>query len=128
MDIIITIKIISALGIFNVWMLRYNKMTEFRGGNAKSLKEEFETYGLNLWLMYIIGAIKIGVSILFIISCFSGYINILDFAVFYGSAIMSLIMIGAIFMHLKVNDPFKKSVPAISMLAMYSIIFFNYFL
>ena len=128
MDIIIIIKIITALGIFNVWMLRYNKLTEYRGGNARSLKEEFETYGLNLWLMYIIGAIKIGVSILFIISCFSAYINILDFAVFYGSAIMSLIMIGAIFMHLKVNDPFKKSVPAISMLTMYSIIFLNYFL
>ena len=60
MDIIIIIKIITALGIFNVWMLRYNKLTEYRGGNARSLKEEFETYGLNLWLMYIIGAIKIG--------------------------------------------------------------------
>ena len=124
MDIIIAIKIITALGIFNVWMLRYNKITEYRGGNAKSLKEEFETYGLKLWFMYIIGAIKIVISILFIISCF----NILDFAVFYGSGIMSLIMIGAIFMHLKVNDPFKKSVPAISMLTMYSIIFLNYFL
>lgn len=128
MDIIIIIKIMTALGIFNVWMLRYNKMTEYRGGNAKSLKEEFETYGLKLWFMYIIGAIKIVISILFIISCFSGYINILDFAVFYGSAIMSIIMIGAILMHLKVNDPFKKSVPAISMLTMYSIIFLNYFL
>ena len=128
MDIIITIKIISALGIFNVWMLRYNKITEYRGGDAKSLKEEFETYGLKSWFMYIIGTIKIVVSILFIISCFSGYINIPDSAVFYGAAIMSLIMIGAILMHLKANDPFKKSVPAISMLTMYSIIFLNYFL
>jgi len=124
MDILIIIKIMTALGIFNVWILRYNKMTEYRGGNAKSLKEEFETYGLKLWFMYIIGAIKIVISILFIISCF----NILDFAVFYGSAIMSIIMIGAILMHLKANDPFKKSVPAISMLTMYSIIFLNYFL
>ena len=128
MDIIIIIKIISALGILNVWMLRYNKITEYRGGNAKSLKEEFETYGLKLWHMYIIGAIKISTSILFIVSCFSEYVNMLDFAVFYGSAIMSLIMMGAILMHLKVNDPFKKSVPAISMLTMYSIIFLNYFL
>ena len=128
MDIIITIKIISALGIFNVWMLRYNKTTEYRGGNSKSLKEEFETYGLKSWQMYIIGAIKIIISILFIVSCFSEYVNMLDFAVFYGSAIMSLIMIGAILMHLKVNDPFKKSMPAIAMLAFYSIIFLNYIL
>ena len=128
MDIIFAIKIISALGIFNVWMIRYNKMTEYRGGNAKSMKEEFETYGLKSWHMYIIGAIKIIISILFIISCFSKEINILDFAVFYGSAIMSIIMIGAILMHLKVNDPFKKSIPAITMLAFYSIIFLNYIL
>lgn len=128
MNIIIAIKIITAIGIFNVWMLRYNKLTEYRGGNAKSLKEEFETYGLKSWFMYIIGAIKIVISILFIVSCFSKYLNMLDFAVFYGAAIMSLIMIGAIFMHLKVNDPFKKSIPAVTMLALYSIIFLNYIL
>jgi len=128
MDIIIAIKIITALGIFNVWMLRYNKITEYRGGNAKSLKEEFKTYGLKSWFMYIIGTIKIVVSILFIISCFSRYINILDSTVFYGAAIMSLIMIGAILMHLKVNDPFKKSIPAVAMLTLYSIIFLNYIL
>tara|TARA_B100001758_G_C18388040_1_gene601278 strand:- start:411 stop:785 length:375 start_codon:yes stop_codon:yes gene_type:complete len=120
MDIIIILKVIAALGIFNVWILRYNKATEFRGGKAMSLKEEFETYGLNLWSMYIIGGIKISISILFIVSCFSEDINILDF---YGAAIMSLIMIGAILMHLKVNDPFKKSIPAITMLVMYAIIF-----
>jgi len=128
MNIIIAIKIITALGIFNVWMLRYNEITEYRGGDAKSLKEEFETYGLKSWFMYIIGTIKIVVSILFIISCFSGYINIPDSAVFYGAAIMSLIMIGAILMHLKVNDPFKKSIPAVTMLTLYSIIFLNYIL
>ena len=128
MNIIIAIKIITAIGIFNVWMLRYNKLTEYRGGNAKSLKEEFETYGLKSWFMYIIGTIKIVISILFIVSCFSEYLNMLDYAVFYGAAIMSLIMIGAIFMHLKVNDPFKKSIPAVTMLALYTIIFLNYIL
>ena len=128
MDIIMTIKIITALGIFNVWLLRYNKNTEYRGGNAKSLKEEFETYGLNSWFMYIIGAIKIGVSILFIVSCFNIFSKMLDITIFYASVVMSLIMIGAILMHIKVNDPFKKSVPAIIMLTLYSIIILNYFL
>ena len=123
-----TIKIITALGIFNVWLLRYNKNTEYRGGNAKSLKEEFETYGLNSWFMYIIGAIKIGVSILFIVSCFNIFSKMLDITIFYASVVMSLIMIGAILMHIKVNDPFKKSFPAISMLILYSIIILNYFL
>ena len=40
MDIITILKIITALGIFNVWILRYNKATKFRGGQAKNLKEE----------------------------------------------------------------------------------------
>jgi len=123
-----TIKLITSLGIFNVWLLRYNKNTEYRGGNAKSLKEEFETYGLNSWFMYIIGAIKIGVSILFIVSCFNIFSKMLDVTIFYASVVMSLIMIGAILMHIKVNDPFKKSVPAITMLTLYSIIILNYFL
>ena len=123
-----TIKLITSLGIFNVWLLRYNKNTEYRGGNAKSLKEEFETYGLNSWFMYIIGAIKIGVSILFIVSCFNIFSKMLDITIFYASVVMSLIMIGAILMHIKVNDPFKKSVPAITMLTLYSIIILNYIL
>ena len=122
------IKIITALGIFNVWLLRYNKNTEYRGGNAKSLKEEFKTYGLNSWFMYLIGAIKIGISILFIVSCFNIFSKMLDTTIFYASVVMSLIMIGAILMHIKVNDPFKKSVPAITMLTLYSIIILNYFL
>ena len=126
MEILNAIKIITALGIFNVWLLRYNKKTQFRGGNAKNLKEEFKEYGFNAFFMYIVGAIKIVISLLLILSCFSEYVNILDSAVFSGSAIMSLIMVGAILMHLKVNDPFKKSVPAITMLTLYSIIFLNY--
>jgi hypothetical protein len=128
MDIIIIVKIITALGIFNVWILRHNKETEYRGRTAKNLREEFKTYGLTPWFMYIIGSIKIVISILFIASCFSENINILDIIVAYGAALMSTIMIGAILMHVKVNDPLKKSIPAITMLALYSIVFLNYIL
>ena len=128
MDVITILKVITALGIFNVWILRYNKATEFRGGQAQNLKEEFETYGLKLWPMYIIGGIKISISILFIASLFIQKLTLLNYSDFYGAGIMSIIMIGAILMHLKVNDPMKKSIPAITMLTMYSIIFLNYFL
>ena len=76
--------------------------------------------------MYLIGAIKIGISILFIVSCFNIFSKMLDTTIFYASVVMSLIMIGAILMHIKVNDPFKKSVPAITMLTLYSIIILNY--
>ena len=46
----------------------------------------------------------------------------------YDLAIMSTIMIGAILMHLKVKDPIKKLIPAITMLTMYSMIFSHYIL
>lgn len=129
MDIIFIIKLVTVFGIFNVWMLRYNKSTKYRGGKAKNLKEEFRTYGLNKWTMYIIGSIKIGISILFIVSSLMNDSLILKDSIdFYGAATMSLIMIGAIIMHIKVNDPFKKSMPAITMLTMYSIIFMSYLL
>jgi len=127
MGIIIILKLITALGIFNVWILRFRKMTEYRGGNSKNLKEEFEIYGLKLWSMYLIGTIKISVSILFIISFFIKDVYNLDELIsLYGSAIMSLIMFGAILMHIKTKDPIKKSIPAITMLTIYSIIFFHY--
>ena len=125
MDIIVILKVMTALGIFNVWILRCNQVTEFRGGKSKSLKEEFQAYGLNIWFMYVIGIIKILISILFIVSFFIDDVSILDL---YGAAIMSTIMIGAILMHLKIKDPIKKSIPAITMLTMYSIIFLNYIL
>ena len=125
MDIIVILKLMTALGIFNVWILRCNQATEFRGGKSKSLKEEFKAYGLNIWFMYVIGLIKILISVLFIVSFFIADMSTLDL---YGSAIMSTIMIGAILMHLKLKDPIKKSIPAITMFTMYSIIFLNYIL
>ena len=40
--IIIIFKIIIALGILNVWLLRFNKKTEWRGAGAENMNEEFE--------------------------------------------------------------------------------------
>jgi len=34
-------QVIAALGIFNVWIIRSGKATQRRGGDAKSLKDEF---------------------------------------------------------------------------------------
>ena len=43
-------QLIIALGILNVWLLRFNKATIYRGGSAKNMKEEFATYGLPMSL------------------------------------------------------------------------------
>ena len=35
-------QVIAALGIFNVWIIRFGKATNWRGGDAKSLKDELQ--------------------------------------------------------------------------------------
>ena len=110
MNLLLILNLIIALSILNVWIIRCNKETNWRGGTAKSLKEEFEIYGLPIWLMYTVGGLKISLSILLIIGLWVPELNL------YSSLGMTILMIGAITMHLKVNDPLKKSLPAASIL------------
>jgi len=35
-------QVIAALGIFNVWVIRFGSATNWWGGDAKSLKNEFQ--------------------------------------------------------------------------------------
>ena len=57
----------AGLWILNVWILRFNKETEFRGGDAKNMLEEFQTYGISPPLMYLIGGTKLTLAILLIV-------------------------------------------------------------
>tara|TARA_B000000475_G_C15786210_1_gene361561 strand:+ start:257 stop:622 length:366 start_codon:yes stop_codon:yes gene_type:complete len=108
----ILINLIIALTLLNVWLLRFNKKTIYRGGDANSMKEEFSVYGLPLWFMYFIGFSKIILASLLIIGIWIYQIN------FYSYIILSILMIGAILMHFKVKDPIIKTVPAISVLTL----------
>jgi hypothetical protein len=47
----IVLQLVVALGIFNVWLLRSNKASSYRGGDAKTMREEFAAYGLPFWFM-----------------------------------------------------------------------------
>lgn len=121
MDILILIfKIIIALGILNVWLLRFNKPTEWRGAGAGSMNEEFAKYGLPTWFVPIIGFLKLGFATLLVISIFQ---DAYDLA-FIGAVGMGILMVGAIAMHIKINDPLKRSLPAFLMLAMSAVIAF----
>tara|TARA_S200000501_G_C20805970_1_gene736154 strand:- start:322 stop:696 length:375 start_codon:yes stop_codon:yes gene_type:complete len=113
-------NLIIGFGILNVWLIRHDKKTSYRGGNAKNLKEEFNVYGLPNWSFITIGFIKISLAILLILGIF-WYKEL----IIYASIGMAVLMLGAILMHLKVNDPFKKSLPALSILIMLISIIFN---
>ena len=60
-------QIVIALGLLNVWILRFNKETAYRGGIAKTLKEEFVAYDLPVWSCYAVGFLKILSAILLIV-------------------------------------------------------------
>ena len=40
------LQLVVAVGLLNVWLVRPESATSFRGGRARSLKDEFAEYGL----------------------------------------------------------------------------------
>ena len=110
------VQVIVALGIFNVWLVRSGKATPWRGGSATNMKEEFAAYGLPDWSVQVIGFLKL--------ACAVGLIAGIWFPVVTRPAaiLLGMLMMGAISMHVKVNDPLKKSMPAFIMLVLCVVI------
>jgi len=109
---VLVIQIVIALGIFNVWVLRFGKPTGWRGGSAANMKEEFEIYGLPAWSISAVGFLKL----LFAACLIAGiWFPILVRPAAIGIAIL---MLGAVVMHIKVKDPARKSLPALTMLVL----------
>ncbi len=109
---IVIIQVVIALGLFNVWILRYRKPTGWRGGSAMNMTEEFEAYGLPDWLAGVIGFLKLLLAALLIAGIW------FPFVTKPAAAGLVVLMLGAIAMHLKIKDPIKKSVPAFVMLVL----------
>ncbi|HRK31122.1 MAG TPA: DoxX family protein [Tepidisphaeraceae bacterium] len=105
-------QIVIALGIFNVWVLRYGKATAYRGGSARNMREEFAAYGLPFGVMCLIGGLKVALAIALIVGI---WVPTLVMPAAIG---MAALMVGAIGMHLKVGDPPMKALPAVCMLGL----------
>ena len=118
MTLLMILQLIISIGLINVWLLRFNKATEYRGGNAKNMNEEFIAYGLPEWSMYLVGFLKVAIAIMLIISIW------IEELLFYNLIVLTALMIAAVFMHLKVKDPIKKSYPALSILFMIALIMY----
>lgn len=109
------LQIIVAVGLLNVWLLRFNRSTAYRGGQARSMPEEFAAYGLPGWFTYVVGALKVGAAVCLITGIWFHSL------VLPAALVIGILMVGALAMHLKIGDPFKKSVPALLVL-MFSLI------
>lgn len=105
-------QLIVAVGLLNVWLLRSKSATNYRGGDARNLKEEFDAYGLPSVTFFIVGALKVGAAIALLVGFW------IPSLVQPSAALVGVLMIGAIGMHVKVGDPMSKSVPALAMLLM----------
>ncbi|MDA0329595.1 MAG: DoxX family protein [Gemmatimonadetes bacterium] len=106
------LQIIVALGLLNVWLVRPLSPTSYRGGAAKTLKQEFAAYGLPEAAFWIVGALKVGAALVLIAGVW------LPLPVDIAAGVVAFLMIGALAMHVKVSDPPMKSVPAVLMLVM----------
>ena len=110
------LQIVAGLGIFNVWLLRFGQDTEYRGGNASNMREEFVVYGLPTVALYVIGFLKIVSAIGLIAGIF------LPLLIAPSAILLAALMIGALVMHFKIKDPFKRSIPALIMLTLCVVI------
>jgi hypothetical protein len=99
---------VAPLWILNVWFNRFNKDTGYRGGNATNMKEEFLEYGLSQDTMYAVGAAKVSLAALML----AGHAK--PQLVRPASLGLASFMLGAVGMHLKVGDPVKRYLPAMS--------------
>lgn len=111
------IQLIVAFGLLNVWLVRANWSTAYRGGNAKTLKEEFAVYGLPGWFCTFVGFLKISSALVLLAGL------LWPAFILPAAALIVVLMLGAVSMHAKVGDPILKTIPAALMLLMSAILF-----
>ena len=104
------LSVVVGLTVINVWLFRSNRSTSYRGGDAASLFEEFQVYGLEDYFL-IIGIIKVSLAIMLLLSLYFKKLS------FFASSGIGIMMLVAIYMHVNVGDELIKSMPASVMLA-----------
>jgi DoxX-like family len=112
-DLFISIlKVIIALSLWNVWLLQAGKPTQWRGGEAQTILEEFKVYGLPVWLCYVVGFFKVSAAIALVASIWMPALET------PAAVVLAVLLTGSILMHIKIKDPIKKSIPAALFLVM----------
>ena len=108
----IALQIIVSLSILNVWLIQNKKPSQWRGGNATTMIEEFKAYGLPVWACYVIGTLKVLLAIALLAAIWYPQLK-------QPAALgLAFLLLGSVLMHLKINDPLKKSFPAFLFLVM----------
>ena len=114
--LIIICQIVAAAGLLNVWLLRANRPTEYRGADAKNMREEFAAYGLPAWMVAVVGVLKVGAALALVAGIWYRLL------VLPAALLICVLMLGALAMHFRIHDPLRKSAPAAGMLALALVI------
>ena len=118
-SLILFSQIVIALGILNVWLLRTQQETAWRGGDAKNMEEEFHVYGLSTFVMKLVGVCKVSMALFLLVGIWYPPLTVV------AAGIMAALMLCAVLMHLKVHDPIKKSLPAATLLLLSLFVAFS---
>ncbi|MFT5290356.1 MAG: hypothetical protein ACI9F9_000577 [Candidatus Paceibacteria bacterium] len=110
------LQVVVALVLLNVWLVRSQRQTPYRGGSSTTLRQEFSAYGLPRWSFYLIGMLKVGSAVMLLAGFW--------FPAIVQPALITIsgLMLGALAMHLRVRDPLLRSAPAFAMLAMCTVL------
>lgn len=95
-----------SITLLNVWLLRFQKSTSYRGGDATDMLSEFAAYGLSDTILYIVGATKVTAAILLLLGL--RYSKLVKAATYT----IAVLMIGAVYFHFSIQDEWVKSFPA----------------
>lgn len=115
-------QVIIAFGLINVWIFRFGRATKYRGAGSHNMKEEFSVYGLPVWFMYIVGFLKIVIAFILLLVLFIP--QLMSTLGTLSLILLSVLMLGAITMHIKIKDPFIKMVPAMTIFTMAVLVLF----
>ena len=105
-------QLIVGLGLLNVWILRREKKTPYRGGDSSTMREEFAAYGLGVRSMWVVGGLKIVCAIALLIGIYVPEL------VLPSASVLVALMLGAVAMHLKAEDPLVKFLPSAAVLVL----------
>ena len=113
------LQLLVGVTILVVWLVRSHVRTNFRVGDAATLREEVSEVGLPDWFYDIIKIIKPFFAFFLLLGLFYRPLT-LPCMVF-----TTIFMIGAIWMHVKAKDNFYKIIPALTLLVFCIIILFS---
>ena len=100
-------KIILSIGLFFVWVVRYENITE-----------EFEGYDYPYWFRDFVGILMLSFSAMIMQ-------NRIDLTIL-GSLGIIVLMLGALWTHYMVKNPLQKTIPAFAVLGLcFFIVYFT---